>query len=264
MTLDIQQALAAISEPSRFRIVELLADRPMTVGEVTEALGALQPQTTKHIQALAAAGVVEVHKLGRRRVVRLDRAGFGELAGYFGRFAARGVDDDALEAYERAIAAESAQQAGTADARTFHFERQLPASRDEVWQAWTVAEHAATWWAPRHFRVDAFEIAPRVGAPIRLVLSEGASATYTSSGQIIAVESGRRLVFSLAPLDADGRTLFTAIHTVSIDGDNPTRLQLTIDVSEVRPEASSAVAGLDIGWTQLLDALQAFLAQDGT
>ena len=41
--LDVQRALAAIAEPTRFRIVSLLADRACTVSEVQEAIGARQP-----------------------------------------------------------------------------------------------------------------------------------------------------------------------------------------------------------------------------
>ncbi|MFC6705305.1 SRPBCC domain-containing protein [Flexivirga alba] len=262
MSLDIQQALGAIGEPTRFRIMELLGERAMTVGEVADALGALQPQTTKHLQALAAAGVIEVHKLGRRRVANLNRDTFGELAGYLDGLARRNPDDAALESYERAIAVEAAADAGTAAVRTLHFERSFASSPDKVWRAWTDPERAATWWAPRHFAVQAFEIAPHVGAPIRLVLREGRSDTYRSAGQVTAVDPGRRLVFSLAPLDAEGQPLFTAVHTVTIDGAGPTLLRLTIEVSDVHREAASAVAGLDIGWSQLLDALQEALADD--
>jgi uncharacterized protein YndB with AHSA1/START domain/DNA-binding transcriptional ArsR family regulator len=258
--VDVRRALAAMGEPTRFRIVELLADRSRTVGEVAQALGALQPQTTKHLQALEAAGVIRVHKLGRRRVARLERAVFRELAGYFDRFAREDPDDAALESYERGIAEEAAGSGGAAVARTLHYQRRLEAAPDAVWQAWTDAERAATWWAPRHFFVEAFDIAPRVGAPIRLLLREGASDIHRSAGQVIAVDPGRRLVFSLAPLDRDGRALFTAFHTVTIEGDNPTILRLEIDVSDVRPEAVAAVAGLHPGWTQLLDGLEAVLS----
>lgn len=257
MSLDVQQALAALGEPSRFRIVELLGERAMTVGEVTEALGALQPQTTKHIQALEAAGVIKVHKLGRRRVARLDRDSLGELVSYFGQLARAEDDDAALESYDRAIVAEGEHRTG---ARTLEFERQLETSPEAVWAAWTDPERAARWWAPRHFSVDTFEIAPEVGAPIQVALREGTSDTYTSIGQVVEADPGRRLVFSLAPVDSQGQALFSAIHTVTVAGDNPTTLRLMINISDVRDDAAAAVAGMDAGWPQLLDQLQAMLA----
>lgn len=260
MSLDIQQALGAIGEPTRFRIVQLLGERPMTVGEVADALGALQPQTTKHLQALEATGVIEVHKLGRRRVARLSRGAFGQLAGYFNGLAGSDADDAALESYEHAIGVEAAHDSGTGGPRTVRFERRLSASASEVWRAWTDPESAATWWAPRHFAVDAFEIAPVAGASIELVLREGKTDTYTSTGQVLEVDPEHRLVFTMAPLGADGKPMFTAVHTVTIDDDQPTLLRLTIEASDVRPEAASAVAGLNIGWGQLLDALEGTLS----
>jgi DNA-binding transcriptional ArsR family regulator len=59
--------LAALAEPNRLRIVELLADAPRPVGEVATALGLRQPQATKHLQTLERAGLVTMQPLGRRR-----------------------------------------------------------------------------------------------------------------------------------------------------------------------------------------------------
>ena len=45
------------SEP-RARIVELLADRPMNINELSLALGLAQPSVSKHVQILEEAGLV--------------------------------------------------------------------------------------------------------------------------------------------------------------------------------------------------------------
>jgi predicted transcriptional regulator len=52
MVIEMQAALAVVGEPTRFRILQLLAEGPCTVGEVATGIGALQPQTTKHLHAL--------------------------------------------------------------------------------------------------------------------------------------------------------------------------------------------------------------------
>ncbi|BCJ28729.1 SRPBCC domain-containing protein [Actinocatenispora sera] len=261
--VDIQRALAAIGEPTRFRIVELLAARARTVGEVTEAIGALQPQTTKHLQALAAAGVVRLHKLGRRRVARLDRATLQQLADHFGRLAESDPDDAVLDDYEAAIATEAAPSPGDSS-RVLRMHRTVRASAATVWAAWTQPQWAARWWAPRHFRVETFDLAPRVGAPIRLVLREGDSTRYESAGQVAAVDAGRRLVFTLAPVDQSGAPLFSAEHTVDIHQNRTgtTTVTLLIRVSNASPEAAPAVAGLEPGWAQLLDALVALVQSE--
>ncbi|GIL28212.1 SRPBCC domain-containing protein [Actinocatenispora comari] len=252
--VDIQRALAAVGEPTRYRIVELLAARARTVGEVTEAIGALQPQTTKHLQTLAAAGVVRLHKLGRRRVARLDRATLQRVAEHFSRLAESDPDDDVLDRYEAAIATETARAPGE---RVLRLHRTVRASAATVWAAWTQPQQAARWWAPRHFAVETFDLAPRAGAPIRLVLREGDHARYESVGRVIEADVDRRLVFSLAPVDQAGTPLFSAEHTVDIHQNRTgtTTVTLLIRVSDVSPEAAPAVAGLEPGWTQLLDAL---------
>jgi uncharacterized protein YndB with AHSA1/START domain/DNA-binding transcriptional ArsR family regulator len=257
-TVDVQRVLNAIGEPTRFRILELLSTRPHAVGEVATALGALQPQTTKHLQALEAAGVVQVHRLGRRRVARLNRETLARVATYFADLTRADEDDAALEDYQRAIAAEQARLAQGDTTRVLRFERDLPADAPTVWRAWTDPDRAAQWWAPRHFSVAAFEFEPRAGAPIRIVLREGDGAEHESRGRVERVGPGR-LVFSLAPTDPVGAPLFVARHTLAVTGQARAHLRLDIEVSGIREEAAPAVAGLRPGWEQLLDALDASL-----
>lgn len=252
----IQRALAAIAEPTRFRILELLADRACTVSEVQAAIGALQPQTTKHIQALETAGVIRVHKLGRRRIAGIDRDMMTRLAAHFAGLATPSPDDAALDSYGAAIREEEARPAQSAR-RPLLFSRTISASADDVWRAWTDPVLAARWWAPRHFTVDAFELSPDAGSEIRLVLREG-EARYLSAGRMLVADAPERLVFELAPLGEDGTPLFHARHTVTLHEEGPvTALTLEIEVSEVQAAAAPAVAGLEPGWTQLLDALEA-------
>ncbi|RSN18090.1 transcriptional regulator [Streptomyces sp. WAC 05977] len=71
MTATVQQRLAAISEPNRFRIVELLREGPQPVGAIVDALGLGQPQVSRHLRLLAEAGVVEATKRAQQRIYRL-------------------------------------------------------------------------------------------------------------------------------------------------------------------------------------------------
>jgi len=252
----IQRALAVIAEPTRLRILELLADRACTVSEVQAAIGALQPQTTKHIQALETAGVIRVHKLGRRRIAGIDRDMMTRLAAHFAGLAAPSADDAVLVSYAAAIREEEARTAHD-ERPPMVFSRTIAASADEVWKAWTDPVLAAGWWAPRHFTVDAFELSPEAGSDIRLVLREG-ETRYSSAGRMLVADAPERLVFELAPLGEDGAPLFHARHTVTLRQEGPaTVLVLEIEVSEVQDAAAPAVAGLEPGWTQLLDALEA-------
>lgn len=254
MSADVQRVLQAIGEPTRFRILELLATRPHAVGEVAAALGALQPQTTKHLQALEAAQVIRVHRLGRRRVAALDHDSLAAAATFLAEVAREGEDDDALRAYSEAVSAEEARLGAGQTDRSFRFERDLAVDPDTVWKAWTDPDIAPQWWAPRHFSVTAFELQRRPGSAIRVALREGDGVEHHSRGRVEVVDPDT-LVFSLSPLGPSGDPLFEARHTLTLTGTETTRLELTIEVRNVLDGAAAAVAGVRPGWEQLLDSL---------
>ena len=58
----------ALAEPNRLRIVELLRRGPRAVGSIGEKLQLRQPQVSKHLSVLKAAGLVEMEA---RRILRL-------------------------------------------------------------------------------------------------------------------------------------------------------------------------------------------------
>ncbi|TYR78634.1 winged helix-turn-helix transcriptional regulator [Priestia megaterium] len=79
MGIKITTTLNALAEPNRIRIVELLRDGPLTVGEIAERLGLLQPQTSKHLRALNESGLVEVQAIANRRIYKLREQPFQDL-----------------------------------------------------------------------------------------------------------------------------------------------------------------------------------------
>ncbi|WP_040949085.1 ArsR/SmtB family transcription factor [Gorillibacterium massiliense] len=63
--------LSALAEPNRMKIVQLLRDGPLTVGEIAGRLGLHQPQASKHLKVLSDSGVVEVRIDANRRIYKL-------------------------------------------------------------------------------------------------------------------------------------------------------------------------------------------------
>ena len=84
----LQQRLTAISEPSRFRIVELLRDGPRSVGEIVDVLGLLQPHVSRHLRLLAEAGVVDATRQAQQRIYRLRPEAMREISDWAHGFAA--------------------------------------------------------------------------------------------------------------------------------------------------------------------------------
>jgi uncharacterized protein YndB with AHSA1/START domain/DNA-binding transcriptional ArsR family regulator len=253
---DIRNALAALSEPTRFRILLLLAERPHTVGEVAQGVGALQPQTTKHLQTLESAGVVRVHRLGRRRVASLDRDRLSALADWLGSLTHNTPDDETLERYVAAADAASARAAESDTVGTLvHLVRAFAVPREVVWRAWTDPVMLADWWAPRHFIVDSCVLEPVPGGRVELTLREADGARYSSRGTTTTVRAGHRLEFTLAPVDGDGRPLLDTAYALELTGESECRMELTIRARATTPDAAALIAGLEPGWSELVDAL---------
>ena len=72
-------ALAALADPTRRRIVELLAERERTAGEIASNFDAARPGVSRHLRVLREQGLVRVRSDGRRRVYSLDPAPLDEL-----------------------------------------------------------------------------------------------------------------------------------------------------------------------------------------
>ena len=60
-------AYAALAEPSRRQILDLLRDGERSVGDLVSRLKLSQPGVSKHLKVLREAGLVEVRPDGRRR-----------------------------------------------------------------------------------------------------------------------------------------------------------------------------------------------------
>src|SRR3954465_12353880 len=79
-SIGMELLLAAVADPARWRLVELLAERPRSVGVLAQLAGARQPQTTKHLQTLERAGLVTSERTGQRRIYALQSDPLRELA----------------------------------------------------------------------------------------------------------------------------------------------------------------------------------------
>jgi DNA-binding transcriptional ArsR family regulator len=78
--------LRALAEPNRFQIVELLRDGPRPVGEMVHQLRLRQPQVSKHLRVLSAAGLVDVRVDAQRRIYALRPAPLQELEVWLERY----------------------------------------------------------------------------------------------------------------------------------------------------------------------------------
>src|SRR5262245_16938170 len=79
---DIDRTFAALADPARRRVVELLRREPKRAGEIAAGLGMSAPATSRHLRLLHRTGLVEalsVEEDARLRVFRLRSEPFVEL-----------------------------------------------------------------------------------------------------------------------------------------------------------------------------------------
>lgn len=92
------ETFAALAEPSRFRIVELLRSGARSVGEIGTKLDLQQPQVSKHLRVLKNAGLVGVEARAQQRLYELRPLPLRQLATWLERY--RRVWDVRFEALD--------------------------------------------------------------------------------------------------------------------------------------------------------------------
>lgn len=106
------QSLLAIADPTRRRIVELLAVRDRTAGELVEEFDLSAPAISQHLKILREAGLVTVRAEGQSRVQMLNADGLSDLEAWLEK--TRSVWSRRLDALERELRAEDEANARAA------------------------------------------------------------------------------------------------------------------------------------------------------
>jgi DNA-binding transcriptional ArsR family regulator len=82
MDVDLDRTLAALADPTRRRVVDLLRQRPMRAGELAATVDTSPPAMSRHLKVLRATGLVEAatgEGDARLRVYRLLPEPFTDL-----------------------------------------------------------------------------------------------------------------------------------------------------------------------------------------
>ncbi len=89
-------ALAALAEPTRRRIVELLADQERSAGEIASHFETSRPGISRHLRVLREHGLVRTREDAQRRLYSLAPEPLQELDEWLQRY--RGFWDNRLDA----------------------------------------------------------------------------------------------------------------------------------------------------------------------
>lgn len=76
----------ALAEPHRRDILDALSAGEKAVGVLVDDLSLAQPQVSKHLRVLSAAGLVRSRAEGRRRLYRVDPAGLAPFRDWLAKY----------------------------------------------------------------------------------------------------------------------------------------------------------------------------------
>lgn len=78
--------LSVAAEPTRRRLLQLLASGPHTVNDLAANFTVTRSAISQHLGALAEVGLVSNRKEGRQRIYRLEASGMAQLRSEVDRF----------------------------------------------------------------------------------------------------------------------------------------------------------------------------------
>lgn len=82
----MEAACAALGDPTRRRIVELLADREMAAGEIARRFDMTAPAVSQHLKILRSAALIRVRSEAQRRIYTLEPGGLADLDAWLARY----------------------------------------------------------------------------------------------------------------------------------------------------------------------------------
>lgn len=133
--------------------------------------------------------------------------------------------------------------------------RTIPASPQELFDAWTTPAVLAEWWAPPGGRCVSASIDLRLGGIYTIVNELPGGAIVTIRGEYVAIEPSTLLSFTWTTDEAQPATETVTV-TFEADGQDT-----TVSVVHARVPSEEVADGHKLGWNACLDGLAQSLRQ---
>ena len=140
--------------------------------------------------------------------------------------------------------------------------RVVNAPRELVFAAWTDAKHLAQWWGPHGFTNPVCEFDARVSGAIRIHMRGPDGVVHAMKGEVREMVAPERLVFTNIAIDDAGNHILEGLTVVTFREERGrTTMTLQTRATAVVDYATRHLAGMEVGWTQSIDRLEAHLGR---
>lgn len=103
--MNVCTPMAALADPTRQRIVAILAGGALSSGDIASHFDLTAPAVSQHLKTLREARLVRVRPEKQKRIYELNRDGVGELAAWVDQI--RAFWNPRLDALETALKKET-------------------------------------------------------------------------------------------------------------------------------------------------------------
>jgi DNA-binding transcriptional ArsR family regulator len=79
-------AFEALADPTRRRILEMLAERELPAGEIARRFDMTPPAVSQHLKILRNAGLIRARPEAQRRIYALEPRGLTEIDAWLTRY----------------------------------------------------------------------------------------------------------------------------------------------------------------------------------
>jgi DNA-binding transcriptional ArsR family regulator/uncharacterized protein YndB with AHSA1/START domain len=244
----------ALSDPTRRRILDLLRERPRNTGDIASQFDVSRIAVMRHLQVLAAAGLVTSRKRGRERWHYLDAVPLQRMYERWVDTYAASWASGLLRLGQRVESSASRMNANRL-AVDVALNISIAAPRSDVFAALTA--DPGGWWGHPYLRSDA------TGLTLERRLGGLVIETWTDGGAVLATVTGwtdNRYLQLTGPFHL-GLALGIATFELS-DRDDGTVLQFSFRaIGAIEPQIVDRFAD---GWTELVGRRLKTLVETGT
>ena len=141
--------------------------------------------------------------------------------------------------------------------------RAFDAPREMVFNAWTDGKQMAKWFGPKGFTTEVKQHDAKPGGLSLIVMRGPDGAEYPGKAIFREVVKPQRIVMTSYALK-DGKEVLETLITVTFEEKNKkTTMNVQVDVVKAAPDAKPYIAGMEEGWKQTLDKLEAVIKSSG-
>ena len=99
----MDEVAAAIADPVRRQILEMLRERPLAAGQIADRFTISRPAVSRHLRVLRESALVRDTLVGRQRFYELDASRFAGLIEWLDQFARAEGWERRLDALETEV-----------------------------------------------------------------------------------------------------------------------------------------------------------------